>query len=139
MAKKPKKKPTYTKNPGLSQAKAPTLIRQSGERVMAQSELAQLQDKRENVKRELDKLDADILALKNKRKDELLAELQALGLDVPKMTATSTGDGGKKKGRPKGFTMSEDQKKAMKEGRQKAKAEREAKASATDAQLPMGN
>lgn len=127
MAKKSKKKPTYTKNPGLSQAKAPTLIRQSGgERVMAQSELSQLQDKREDVQRQLDKLDADILELKNKRKEELLAELKELGLDVPRVSAASSSGDGKRKGRPKGFKMSQEQKDAMKAGRQKAKADREA-------------
>jgi hypothetical protein len=128
MAKKPKskKKPTYTKNPGLGQAKAPTLIKQNGDRIVAQSELTQLQDKREEVQRQLDKLEADILELKNRRKEELLAELKELGLDMPRVSAaSSSGDGGKRKGRPKGFKMSDEQKKAMAEGRRKA---REAKA-----------
>lgn len=96
---------------------------------MAQSELAQLQDKREQLQGELDKIDADILTLKNKRKEELLAELKELGLDVPRVAAASSSGNGKRKGRPKGFKMSDAQKQAMKDGRAKAKADREARAS----------
>jgi hypothetical protein len=142
MAKKPlsKKKQTYSKNPGLSQAKAPTLIRQDGgERIVAQSELAQLQDKREDLQRELDKIDGQILELKNKRKDELLAELRELGLDVPRVKAKTQSTDGKRRGRPEGFKMSDAQKQAMREGRQKAKAARQANPGATDAQLAIGN
>ena len=49
MARRPKKKATYTKNPGLSGSGKPTLVKQDGERIVAQTELAQLQDKREKL------------------------------------------------------------------------------------------
>src|SRR5688572_7543631 len=109
MAKKPKskKKPTYTKNPGLSGAGKPTLIKQDGERIVAQSELAQLQEKREKLQAQLEELDGEILELKRKRKEELMAELKELGLDVPRVTTVAaSGEGGKKKGRPKGSKLS---------------------------------
>jgi hypothetical protein len=128
-----KKRPSYVtklyiNNPGLSGSGKPTLIKQDGERIVAQSELAQLQEKRDRLQDTLHELDSQILALKTKRKDELLAELEALGLDgVPvSRVKASTGEGGRKKGRPRGFTMSEAQKQAMREGRQKAKAARRA-------------
>jgi hypothetical protein len=55
MAKKPKaKQPTYTKNPGLSRAGKPTLIKQNGDRIVAQSELAQVQEKREKLQAQLE-------------------------------------------------------------------------------------
>lgn len=102
MAKKPKKKPTYTKNPGLSQAKAPTLIKPNGDRIVAQSELTQLQQKREQIQSQLEEVDTQILELKNKRKEELLEELKALGLDVvPKTTASASSGDNKKKGTKK--------------------------------------
>ena len=133
------RKNALQKNPGLNTASTPTLVRQhTGERVVAQSELAQLQEKRDKMQADLHELDSQILVLKTKRKGELLAELEALGLDVvpaAKAKAASTGDGGKKKGRRKGFTMSEEQKKAMRDGRAKAKAAREGKTA--EPELPM--
>ena len=107
------------KNPGLSQANAPTLIKATGERIVAQSELSQLQEKRDKLAAQLQEVDTQILEHKNKRKEELLAELHDLGLDVPTVSTWS------RKGRPKGFKMSEDQKQAMRDGRAKAKAARE--------------
>jgi SMC interacting uncharacterized protein involved in chromosome segregation len=115
-----KVKTSQRKNPGLSQAKAPTLIKATGERIVAQSELTQLQEKRDKLAAQLQEIDAQILEHKNKRKEELLAELHDLGLDVPTLSTWS------RKGRPKGFKMSEEQKQTMRDGRAKAKAAREA-------------
>jgi hypothetical protein len=117
---------------GLANDNRPAvLIRSTGERVMAQSELAQLQDKREKLQAQLNELDDEILAMKNKRKEELMAELKELGLDLPRLSPSSNGDG-KRKGRPKGFKMSEEHKQALRDGRAKARASREGK---TDASL----
>ena len=100
MAKKSKKNPTYTKNPGLSGSGKPTLIKPDGARIVAQSELSQLQEKRENLQNQLEEIDSQILELKNKRKAELLAELKELGLDVvPKGTASASTGESKKKGK----------------------------------------
>lgn len=93
---------------------------------MAQSELSQLQEKRDKLQTQLEELDGEILELKNKRKAELLAELKELGLDMPRVTAASSASDGKRKGRPKGFKMSDSQKEALREGRARARADREA-------------
>ena len=53
---------------------------------MAQSELAQLQDKREKLQSQLNELDDEILAMKNKRKEELMASPQLL--DAPPVPAS---------------------------------------------------
>jgi hypothetical protein len=57
-----------------------------------------------------------------------MEELHSLGLDDMQVrkprAAASTGER-KRKGRPRGFRMSDEQKKAMREGRQKARAARE--------------
>jgi hypothetical protein len=133
MAKKPKKV-----HHGLADDKRPiVLTKSSGERIVAQSELAQLQEKRDRLQADLHELDSQILALKTKRKDELLAELEALGLDVvpaAKARAASSRDG-KRRGRPEGFKMSEQQKEKMREGRQKAKAARDRQNA--EPELPM--
>ena len=50
---------------------------------MAQSELGQLQDKREHLIAQLDEIDSQIMAVKKKRQAELMAELEELGLSVP--------------------------------------------------------
>jgi len=55
---------------------------------VAQSELAQLQDKRENLIAQLDEIDSQIMALKKKRQAELMAELEQLGLGVPAAKAS---------------------------------------------------
>jgi hypothetical protein len=113
------------------------LTKSSGERIVAQSELAQLQEKRDRLQADLHELDSQILALKTRRKDELLAELEALGLDVvpnAKTKSASTGDG-KRRGRREGFKMSEQQKQKMREGREKARAARESKIA--EPELPM--
>jgi hypothetical protein len=65
-----------------------------------------------------------MLELKKKRREELLAELEGLGLDMPKVKTKGATEGGKQRGRPKGYTMSEEHKQAM-----KAKAARAAGAS----------
>jgi hypothetical protein len=68
------------------------------------------------------------LELKRKRKEELMAELKELGLDVPRVSTTaSSGEGAKKKGRPKGSKLSPEIIQRMKDGRAKAKAAREGK------------
>lgn len=120
-----KKKVPAKNNPGLGQASTPTLIKPNGERIVAQSELAQLQEKRDKVQADLDDLDRQLLELKKRRKEELLAELDALGLDVTPRS-TSSEPSGKKKGRPKGVPMSETHKQALRDGRAKARARREA-------------
>ena len=50
---------------------------------MAQSELDQLQEKRDKVAAQLDEIEGEILAYKKKRQGELMAELEGLGLNVP--------------------------------------------------------
>jgi DNA repair exonuclease SbcCD ATPase subunit len=50
---------------------------------VAQSELGQLQDKREHLIAQLEEIDNEIMALKKKRQAELMAELEELGLSVP--------------------------------------------------------
>src|ERR1700704_5967937 len=67
----------------LKDARHPVLVRQSGERLVAQSELGQLQDKREHLIAQLDEINSEIMALKKKRQAELMAELEELGLTVP--------------------------------------------------------
>jgi hypothetical protein len=114
-------------NPGLGQALAPILNKQSGEKLMAMSELDQLEDRRRTLAGELEQVEAKILEVKKRRRDELLAELEGLGLDIPAArvrTATSASGEGKRRGRPKGYMMSEAHKQAMREGRAKAKAAR---------------
>jgi DNA repair exonuclease SbcCD ATPase subunit len=71
------------KTHSLKDARHPVLVRQSGERLVAQSELGQLQDKREHLIAQLDEIDNQIMALKKKRQAELMAELEELGLSVP--------------------------------------------------------
>lgn len=68
--------------------------------------------------------------------DKLLARRNAIDEDLallgyseaPRAVSGSTGGG---KGRPKGFKMTDEQKQRMREGRAKAKAEREAAAQTT--------
>lgn len=133
MAQSPKKRIRH----GLADDKRPIVLnKQDGSRLVAQTELAQLQDKREKLQAQLEEFDDQILELKNRRKEELLAELKSLGLDVvPATKAKASTNDGKRKGRPSGFKMSEAQKKAMREGREKAKAAREGKAA--EAELPL--
>jgi hypothetical protein len=71
------------KTHSLKDVKHPVLVRQTGERLVAQSELGQLQDKRNHLIAQLDAIDSEILALKKKRQAELMAELEELGLNVP--------------------------------------------------------
>jgi DNA repair exonuclease SbcCD ATPase subunit len=71
------------KTHSLKDARHPVLVRQSGERLVAQSELGQLQDKREHLIAQLDEIDSQIMTLKKKRQAELMAELEELGLSVP--------------------------------------------------------
>jgi DNA repair exonuclease SbcCD ATPase subunit len=80
----PMAKKKAAKTHSLKDAKHPVLVRKStGERVMAQSELDQLQDKRDRISAQLEEVDAEILAYKKKRQAELMAELEGLGLSVP--------------------------------------------------------
>jgi hypothetical protein len=135
MAKQPKRKIHH----GLADDKRPiVLTKPSGERIVAQTELAQLQEKREKLAAQLEELDGQILELKKKRHEELMAELHALGLDIPK-TAARTKSGpsgnGKRRGRPEGFKMTDEQKQKMKEGRDRARAAKEDKTA--DPELPM--
>src|ERR1700754_1135238 len=78
------------KRHSLKDARHPVLVRQSGERLVAQSELGQLQDKREHLIAQLDEIDSAIMALKKKRQAELMAELEELGLSIP--TSRSAGE-----------------------------------------------
>lgn len=78
------------------------------------SELEKLQNQRDELVRQIDDLDARILVLKQQRKDELLAELKALGLDNPQ-------GGASRKGRPRGFALSEEHKAKLREGRERAR------------------
>jgi hypothetical protein len=126
-----KRDTTYTKNPGLSGSGRPTLIRNSGERILAQTELSQLQEKRDKLQAQVEELDEQILQLKTKRKDELLAELRELGLDT---LVPGSGASGTRKGRPKGYKMSEEQKQALKDGRARAKNARAAGATSANEQ-----
>ena len=48
-----------------------------------------------------------------------MTELEALGLDD---SPQSKSEAGKKRGRPRGYTMSDEHKQKMKEGRQRARA-----------------
>jgi DNA repair exonuclease SbcCD ATPase subunit len=56
---------------------------------VAQSELGQLQDKREHLIAQLDEIDRQIMILKKKRQAELMAELEELGLSVPASKSAS--------------------------------------------------
>jgi len=87
MAKRP-----AGKTHSLKDARHPVLVRQSGERLVAQSELGQLQDKRKHLIAQLDEIDGAIMALKKKRQAELMAELEELGLSAP-----TTRSGGERK------------------------------------------
>jgi hypothetical protein len=117
--------PKTRNNPGLGQSLAPILNKQNGEKIMAMSELDQLEEKRRTLAKQLEEVEGQMLELKKKRREELLAELQALGLDeLPRVKTKAAADGSKHRGRPKGYTMSEEHKQAMREGRAKAKAAR---------------
>lgn len=106
-------------NPGLSQASVPILNRQNGDRLMAMTELDQLEEKRRKLQSQLDEVESQVLALKTRRREELLEELRALGLDeVPEVGGNGAGG---RKGRPRGFKMSDEHKQRMKEGRQRAR------------------
>jgi hypothetical protein len=118
--------PKTKNNPGLGQAMAPILNKQSGEKIMAMSELDQLEDKRRGLAAQLEEIETQMLELKKKRREELLAELEGLGLDMAKVKTKGASEGGKQRGRPKGYTMSEEHKQAMRDGRAKAKAARAA-------------
>ena len=77
----------------LKNVRPPVLVRQSsGERLVAQSELDQLQEKRAKAAAQLEEIDAEILAFKKKRHGELLAEIQRLGLNVPAPIKLTAGD-----------------------------------------------
>src|ERR1700704_4963712 len=74
----------------LKDARHPVLVKKTGERIVAQTEVRQLQEKRERIVAQLDEIDGEILALKKKRQAELMAELYELGLNVttsPKASA----------------------------------------------------
>ncbi len=59
----------------------PTLIKPDGRRLVAQSPLDQLLDRREDCQRQLDALDAQIREMKQQRRTVLLEELRSLGFD----------------------------------------------------------
>jgi DNA repair exonuclease SbcCD ATPase subunit len=81
----------------LKNVRPPTLVRQSsGERLLAQSELDQLQERRDTLMAQVDEIDSEILAYKKKRQGELLAELEGLGLNMPG-ARSAVGAGGEKK------------------------------------------
>ena len=96
---------------------------------MAQSEIDQLKDKRDKLASDLEDLDAQILDLKKKRYAELQAEMESLGMHSVPSPATL----GKKKGRQRGFKMSDDHKAKLAAGRAKAKAAR----TGEEAKLPI--
>jgi DNA repair exonuclease SbcCD ATPase subunit len=67
----------------LKNVRHPVLVRQNGERLVAQSELDQLEEKRAKAAAQLEEIESEILAYKKKRYDELKKEMEALGLNVP--------------------------------------------------------
>lgn len=78
------------------------------------TEIVQLLEKRHRLQEQIAEIDGQILEHKNKRKDALLAELKDLGLDeLPRKL---------KPGRPKGYTMTEQHKEALRAGRARRKA-----------------
>src|SRR5258708_5358892 len=84
------------KTHSLKDARHPVLVKKNGERIVAQTELGQLHEKREKIVAQLDEIDGEILALKKKRQAELMAELNELGLDA---SASAKVSGGKKTAR----------------------------------------
>ena len=66
----------------LKDARHPVLVKKNGERIVAQTELGQLQEKRERIAAQLEEVDGEIVALKKKRHAELMAEIEELGLNA---------------------------------------------------------
>jgi hypothetical protein len=74
----------------LKDARHPVLVKKNGERIVAQTELGQLQEKRERIVAQLDEIDGEIVALKKKRHAELMAEIEELGLNAPPSAASGS-------------------------------------------------
>lgn len=73
------------KTHSLKDARHPVLIKKNGDRIVAQTELGQLQEKRERIVDQLGEVDGEIVAFKKKRQAELMAELEELGLPLTGM------------------------------------------------------